>query len=140
MDTLYCEVCGHVYVGEEGDKCFWCHALMRAVDIPEEELDRMFDEFHVEEESEYIREHFVYNNPLFSEEAKLKREQDIRELEEYRAEREYQKRNAVTCPYCHSTYVQKISTLGRLFSTGLFGLGSQKLGKQWHCMNCRSDF
>lgn len=51
-----------------------------------------------------------------------------------------QQNNAVTCPYCKSTNVTKISTAGRVLSVGLFGLGSSKVGKQWHCNNCKSDF
>lgn len=48
--------------------------------------------------------------------------------------------NKVTCPYCHSTDVSKISTLGRAASVGVFGLASKKIGKQWHCNHCKSDF
>lgn len=48
--------------------------------------------------------------------------------------------NAIECPYCKSTNVTKISTSGRIVSVGLFGLGSKKIGKQWHCNNCKSDF
>lgn len=48
--------------------------------------------------------------------------------------------NAIKCPYCKSTNVAKISTAGRIVSVGLFGLGSKKIGKQWHCNNCKSDF
>lgn len=46
----------------------------------------------------------------------------------------------VSCPYCSSYNVRKIGMTGRLVSTSLFGLGSKKVGKQWHCNNCRSDF
>lgn len=46
----------------------------------------------------------------------------------------------VACPYCHSKDTKKISTTSRVISTSLFGLGSKKLGKQWHCNNCNSDF
>lgn len=46
----------------------------------------------------------------------------------------------VTCSYCGSTNVKKISFTSRTISTGLFGLGSKKIGKQWHCNNCGSDF
>ena len=44
------------------------------------------------------------------------------------------------CPYCKSRDTRKISTTGRILSTGLFGLGSNKVGKQWHCNYCNSDF
>ena len=46
----------------------------------------------------------------------------------------------VTCPYCQSTNTKKISGTSRFMSTGIFGLASKKIGKQWHCNNCKSDF
>ena len=48
--------------------------------------------------------------------------------------------SSVTCPYCHSRNTSKIGTVSRMFSAGFFGLGSKKLGKQWHCNSCGSDF
>lgn len=48
--------------------------------------------------------------------------------------------NEVKCPYCSSTSVKKIGASGRLFSTLMFGLGGSKIGKQWHCKTCNSDF
>lgn len=46
----------------------------------------------------------------------------------------------VTCSYCGSTNVKKIGLLNRAISTELWGLGSKKIGKQFHCNNCKSDF
>lgn len=46
----------------------------------------------------------------------------------------------IKCPYCSSTDISKISVISRIVSTGLFGLGSKKVGKQWHCNQCNSDF
>jgi len=46
----------------------------------------------------------------------------------------------IECPYCHSLDTSKIGTVGRIASTSLFGLASKKIGKQWHCNNCGSDF
>lgn len=48
--------------------------------------------------------------------------------------------HSVTCPYCGSTNISKIGTLNRAVSVGLLGLASSKIGKQWHCNNCGSDF
>lgn len=48
--------------------------------------------------------------------------------------------NGVVCPYCKSMNCSKIGTMSRGFSFGLFGFGSSKVGKQWHCNNCKSDF
>ena len=46
----------------------------------------------------------------------------------------------VECPYCHSTNTKKISGSSRVASFLTFGLASKKVGKQWHCNKCGSDF
>ncbi len=46
----------------------------------------------------------------------------------------------VKCPYCSSGNVTKISNIQRSLSTYLLGLGSSKIGRQWHCNDCNSDF
>lgn len=46
----------------------------------------------------------------------------------------------ITCPYCKSTNTTKIGVVKRSVSFGLFGFGSGKVGKQWHCNSCKSDF
>ena len=46
----------------------------------------------------------------------------------------------VECPYCHSTNTEKISTVSRAVSVSLVGAASGKIGKQWHCKQCGSNF
>ena len=46
----------------------------------------------------------------------------------------------ISCPYCQSTNCKKIGTLSRMASISFFGFASRKIGKQWHCNNCKSDF
>lgn len=46
----------------------------------------------------------------------------------------------VVCPYCKSTNTEKISTVSRAVSVSLVGAASGKLGKQWHCKQCGSNF
>lgn len=46
----------------------------------------------------------------------------------------------IKCPYCQSNNTKKIGIIGRSLSFGLFGFGSSKVGKQWHCNACNSDF
>ena len=48
--------------------------------------------------------------------------------------------NMVHCPYCNSTNVNRISSTKKAASIIGFGILSNKIGKQWHCNNCRSDF
>lgn len=46
----------------------------------------------------------------------------------------------IQCPYCKSYHTEKISTISRGASTVALGLASSKIGKQWHCNKCGSDF
>lgn len=77
----------------------------------------------------------------------------ILENSNYESDEEYWKRinqhtinknalasQTVECPYCHSNNTKKISTTSRVISTSLFGLGSKKIGKQFHCNHCGADF
>ena len=48
--------------------------------------------------------------------------------------------NNAQCPYCHSRNTKKISTASRATSVALTGIASKKIGKQWHCNDCGSDF
>ena len=50
------------------------------------------------------------------------------------------KKASIECPYCHSTDTKKISGTTRWLSTGIFGLASNKIGKNYHCNKCKSDF
>ena len=46
----------------------------------------------------------------------------------------------VICPYCKSADTKKISVASRAVSVSLVGAASGKIGKQWHCNHCGSDF
>lgn len=46
----------------------------------------------------------------------------------------------VMCPYCKSTNVVKLSMLGKVVSVEVLGAASNKIGKQWHCNDCDSNF
>ena len=64
-------------------------------------------------------------------------EEDEIEYEQYKKQL---KNSTITCPYCQSTDCKKLGVVSRGISFGLFGFGSGKLGKQWHCNSCDSDF
>ena len=67
-----------------------------------------------------------------------------KQADEWRAQIQAQQNLAsgkrVVCPYCKSTNTEKISTLNRAVSISIVGAASSKLGKQWHCKNCNSNF
>ena len=100
---------------------------------------KTFGHMSKEEENAY-REEFLKGIELDPHWVK-KREEGQRKLEEnIIREREEFNRTHAECPYCHKRNTKKISTGSRLLSVGFFGLGSKKVGKQWHCNNCGSDF
>ncbi|MEE1447534.1 hypothetical protein [Faecalibacillus intestinalis] len=70
---------------------------------------------------------------------RAKKKQEEQRMQEYLQQRSHQP-NVPHCPTCGSTNVQKISGMSRWLSVGLFGIGSKKVGKQWHCKSCGSDF
>lgn len=77
-------------------------------------------------------------------ERKQKALETARQVEKWKAKQQEQQDLAsgkrVVCPYCKSTNTEKIGTLNRAVSVSLIGVASSKLGKQWHCNNCKSDF
>lgn len=48
--------------------------------------------------------------------------------------------NQPHCPICQSTNIEKIGMFKRMLSTSMFGIASDKVGKQWHCKNCGNNF
>ena len=46
----------------------------------------------------------------------------------------------ITCPYCNSTNCKKLGVISRGVSFGIFGMGSSKIGKNFHCNSCGADF
>ncbi|MDD3222729.1 MAG: hypothetical protein EOM34_07110 [Clostridia bacterium] len=77
------------------------------------------------------KEKYGNKRPIQSVEITLK---DMKEIQRVRENR------GVKCPYCSSTNIKNISGTSRLASAVTFGILSKKIGKQWHCNNCKSDF
>lgn len=77
-------------------------------------------------------------------ERKQKALETARQVEKWKAKQQEQQDLAsgkrVVCPYCKSTNTEKISTVSRAVSVSLVGAASGKIGKQWHCNNCGSNF
>ena len=72
---------------------------------------------------------------------KMKREQEeIERQHELERQRKAIKNVSPKCPYCGSYHTSKIGVISRGISTEMFGLASGKIGKQWHCNHCGSDF
>lgn len=162
----YCPRCGRIISPEFFADCFCGHKMYEVNPkwgITEEKQAEFYKqkdygektrEQCVEEWREYCKpfiEEFVMKHPDFDLWSYEHKEEIYQRWEEKSSakiakEIEAQKRQpynpapSVSCPYCKSTNTKKISAAGRMFSAGLFGFGSKKIGKQWHCNGCGSDF
>lgn len=115
-DETICDFCGHDLV----DSDFVC----KTYDATEEKLrDNAINEL-------------IKNSPEFDEELYQKRENSKYLFGGSKTSAT----SSVQCPYCKSTNVSRISTASKVFSVGLLGLASNKVGKQWHCNSCNSNF
>ena len=144
----YCKKCGRI-VQESRNKtiqtCDYCRNKLEY--IPDEFLggkSKLFikDELKQQFIDEYIKASPEFDPYLFEhrdQDMFNKRMSDSAKMAHGKAILEEQSRR-VTCSYCGSSNVKKIGLLNRAVSTELWGLGSKKIGKQWHCNNCNSDF
>ena len=148
----YCKKCGRIVsYSEDYEKiCDFCYSPVYP--IPEEFVVSKYSM------KKGIREQFIdeyiKSSPEFDPDAFARREErsaaDIKYFNESMAfynnskvsmaDRAGGNPYGVECPYCHAANVRKISFLGRSLSSGILGLGSGKIGKQWHCNKCGSDF
>lgn len=148
----YCKKCGRLVqevYGREKQICDYCNSNLYPV--PDEYLGGKSKGFIKQELKQQFIDEYIKSSPEFDqylfdhwkEDILERRMEEAAFLEHYRAEREGRakgNRFGIECPYCHATNVRKVSFAGRAVSTGLFGLGSSKIGKQWHCNRCGSDF
>lgn len=89
--------------------------------------------------SEKMRAEESYEERLNQESSNLYRNKTQRIREELASKPKNQ--FGITCPYCHSTNVEKI-TLGKKVRKGFFWgvAAASTLTKEWHCKNCKSNF
>lgn len=70
----------------------------------------------------------------------IKSQENARERAKERKQSKIYTVSHVKCPYCNSTNTKKLSVTSKAGSVAMFGLMSNKVGKQWHCNSCGSDF
>lgn len=148
MATLFMYICANCGVvltmTEEKEKKCCKNPIFLKLDTNPVEYHKLSDD----QKQQLIKKALNLNDQQYEEQKEVWRkvrepiEKRYEEECEARAQRnhEIEMRNKVRCPYCQSVNVSKISTLGRAASVGVFGLASKKIGKQWHCNHCKSDF
>ena len=150
---LYCKKCGRICLepllmpdGRENyGQCDCCTSPLWAV--PKEFVDdtgfSMRENLRQQFIDEYIKTAPEFDQYSFDHRDELPTNMGarLRNLEE--TANAVQRRNnpaGVKCPYCQSMSVKRISGVRRFASVELFGIASKKIGKQWHCNKCGSDF
>lgn len=131
--------------------CDYCKSIV--CPVPEKYWLNGKDYLITKDDEKLLREELVKTAPEFDEKLFNSRDGDLakRNAETQRAldiafgrtkpiSNSRASTTSVACPYCKSPNVSKISTVGRAASVGIFGLASKKIGKQWHCKKCGSDF
>lgn len=149
MALNYCKKCGRIIQntwGEDNLKCDCCQCITHPV--PSEFLDNDLDCFFKDDKTEqrFIAGH-IKTSPEFDQYLFDHRDEILaKQSAEFNAKMEHgkaileNKSRTPKCTYCGSANIRKIGLLNRAISTELWGLGSKKIGKQYHCNNCGADF
>lgn len=143
----YCDKCGNIceaFKDELEDGCFCCgNSPLKP--IPREYIDNF--RWRDGDGKEAFIEEIVKKSPnldktLFEHRDEIIQRKNDKMKASIDAGRTIleEKSRVPKCPYCQSTNLKKITVSDRFISVGLFGLASKKIGKQWHCNNCKSDF
>jgi len=143
QDLNYCKKCGRMVLFMDDSKrriCDCCGSVVYP--IPEEFLEAETKTFVRKELKEDFINRCIKASPEFDRELYEKRDSILlkKDMEISALLVEAGNKGGVSCTYCGSNSVRKIGAVSRMVSGSLFGLGSSKIGKQWHCNSCGSDF
>ena len=150
MPFYYCKRCGRIYVSDRNKgRCDCCGS--DTYPVPEKYWYEGDEEEMTAQLQKLLREELVKTSDVYDEDLFNRRDdimfsrgnkmlEDMNRAEAFAKGRAGGGRFGIECPYCHATNVRKVSLAGRAVSAGIFGLGSKKIGKQWHCNRCGSDF
>ena len=135
-----CPRCGKFYCNQE--YCPDCKTKMVDCHLSKEKDLELCVNLSAEKQWEQqMREKYAIGSPEFDEVLYNKRLQEEKAEEEYYAS--YPRRPSepkITCPYCKSTNINKISSMAKAANIAMFGIFGNKRKYQWHCNNCGSDF
>ena len=149
MPFFYCKRCGRICINDvNSGSCDCCGS--EYYPVPEKYWEEG-EVFMRDEQKKLLWEELVKTSPIYDENLFNQRDVYLNELwvkseaalargRAIQEGRDKGNRFGIECPYCHATNVRKVSLAGRAVSAGIFGLGSKKIGKQWHCNKCGSDF
>lgn len=143
MALHYCKKCGRIIL--DCETCDYCKSY--TYPVPEKYWLDGLDFLISNEQEKLLREELVKTSSEFDEYLFTHRDHDLAErtakvdatLEHGKAILE-EKSRSPKCSYCGSSNIRRIGLLNRAVSAELWGLGSKKIGKQFHCNKCGADF
>ena len=128
------------FIKQNDPRYFEYYIKVYGKEDPSDKRHKATNQTYLNRYVDYLREKA---DPGCLERERQKEEEDLQksiELHAAMAKMDAERHPHVECPYCHSTNTEKISTVSRAVSVSLVGAASSKLGKQWHCNNCGSNF
>lgn len=151
--TFVCPKCGWSWTATDliaKIKCDYCGTPMfQTVDSTEETIANASYPKTEEEIDQYIYSLLERSGKIdeYSKEAhdhyREKLDEKCKEIEERERREAIQSKiesNQPHCPVCQSANIEKIGMFKRILSTSMFGIASDKVGKQWHCKSCGNNF
>lgn len=148
--NLFCKKCGRTLwtLNDNQKNCDCCDSIM--FDIPNEYIDNF--RWRDGDGKQALIEELVKTSPEFDQYLFDHREEILaKQSAEFDAKMAHGKAvlegkdkgnsYGVSCPYCKSTNVKKITVGSKAVHTALFGIFSiGRNSKQWHCAKCNSEF
>lgn len=158
MALMYCKKCGRIVQGHIMDDCkdpFYCDCCKSITyKVPKEYLDeelefmlknedetkqKLYDEL-VKPSAEFDQNLFDHRDEILAQNsAEYYRVINIGNaiLNGAKPEEAFKGNfNVAKCPSCGSANISKIGIVNRALSVSLFGLASNKIGKNYKCNNC----
>lgn len=119
--------------------CEFCHTQMMETTIGFYDGDKLEKE-SPDEYNRMIFESYVKDNPLYDSDEETRTFLKVQEMKRTAQMNKYireQQDNTPKCPNCKSTNIERISSLKKGVSIGVFGLMSSDLGKTMVCKDCK---
>lgn len=145
----FCNKCGNITLGNKylEEKCSICGKVKIPVPLNYIQENEILTDKELDDKKNIIIEELVKTSPEFDQYLFDHRDEILaKQSAEFNAKMEHGKAileegsRTLKCTYCGSTNIRKIGLLNRAISIELWGLGSKKIGKQFHCNNCGADF
>ncbi len=145
----FCSKCGGVTLGNKclEEKCWVCGSILMPVPTKYIQENEILTNKELANKTVTLIEELVKPSPEFDqylfdhrEEILSKKNTSFDTAMAHGKSILEESSRQVKCTYCGSTNVKKIGLFNRAVSTELWGLGSKKIGKQFHCNNCGADF